>query len=134
MNQYFNGKLSLFLAEVSFDNWVFQFWEKKPWKFKFQKCPFFYHFSSFCYQLHRYLSQNWDSNGHFELLSDVCLNINWVKGYDIFWLNFLFFHAWKSIISGIKYRSKFWYLRRKPAVLFSKWVFFQNSLMMSWAK
>ena len=63
----------------------------------------------------------------------VCLNLNWVKSYDIFWLKYLFFHAWKSIISGVKYRSKFWYLRRKPAVMFSKWVFFQNSLVMSWA-
>ena len=27
-----------------------------------------------------------------------------------------FFHAWKCIISGLKYRSKFWHLRRKPAI------------------
>ena len=31
------------------------------------------------------------------------------------------------------HRCKFWQLRRKPAVIFSKWLFFQNSLMMSWA-
>ena len=37
---------------------------------------------------------------------------------------------WKCIISGVRYRSKFWYLRRKPAVMFSKWVFFQNSLLL----
>ena len=35
-----------------------------------------------------------------------------------------FFHAWKCIIADVKYRSKFWCLRRKPAVMFSKWVFF----------
>ena len=63
----------------------------------------------------------------------VCLNLNWVKSYDIFWLKYSFLHAWKSIIPGVKYRSKFWYPRRKPAVMFSKWVFFQNSLVMSWA-
>ena len=62
----------------------------------------------------------------------VSLNLNWVKSYDIFWLKYLFFHALKSIISGVKYRSKFWYLRRKTAVMFSKWVFFQNCLVMSW--
>ena len=39
---------------------------------------------------------------------------------------------WKCIISGVRYRSKFWYLRRKPADMFSKWVFFQNSLLLSW--
>ena len=60
----------------------------------------------------------------------MCLNLNWVKSYDIFWLKYLFFHAWKSIISGVKYRSKFWYLRAKPDVMFSKWAFFQNSLGM----
>ena len=62
----------------------------------------------------------------------VCLNLNWVKSNDIFWLKYLFFHVWKSIISGVKYRSKFWCLRRKTAVMFSKWVFFQNSLVISW--
>ena len=56
----------------------------------------------------------------------VCLNLNLVKSYDVFWLKCLFFHAWKCIISGVKYRSKFWYIRRKPSVMFSKWVFFQN--------
>jgi hypothetical protein len=63
----------------------------------------------------------------------VCLNFNWVKNCSIFWLKYLFFHTWKSIISGVKDRSKFWYLRRKPAFMVSKWVFFQNSLVMSWA-
>jgi hypothetical protein len=52
----------------------------------------------------------------------LCLNLNWVKSYDIFWLKYLFFHAWKSIILVIKYQSKFWYLRRNPAVMFSRWV------------
>ena len=42
------------------------------------------------------------------------------------------FHAWKCIISGVKYRSMFWHLRRKLAVIFSKWLFFQNSLVISW--
>ena len=36
-------------------------------------------------------------------------------------------------IKLISYRSQFWHLRRKPAVIFSKWLFFQNSLMISWA-
>ena len=44
-----------------------------------------------------------------------------------------FFHAWKYVISRVKYRSKFWHLRRKPAVIFLKWVFLQNFLLISWA-
>ena len=33
----------------------------------------------------------------------------------------------------ISCRSDFWHLRRKTAVIFSKWLFFQNCLGMSWA-
>ena len=36
-------------------------------------------------------------------------------------------------IKLISHQSEFWHLRRKPAVIFSKWLFFQNSLGMSWA-
>ena len=32
------------------------------------------------------------------------------------------FYARNDAFSGVKYRSKFWYLSRKPAVMFSKWV------------
>ena len=42
-------------------------------------------------------------------------------------------HAWKSIISGAFHRSKFWHISRKPAVIFSEWLFFQNCLVMPWA-
>ena len=42
-------------------------------------------------------------------------------------------HAWKCIIWGVFHRSMFWHLRRKPAVIFSKWLFFQNSLVISWS-
>ena len=55
------------------------------------------------------------------------------KYYKTIFVKLNFFHAWKCIISGVKYRSKFWHLRRKPAVIFSEWIFFQNSLEMSWA-
>ena len=54
----------------------------------------------------------------------VCLNLNWIKSYDIIIGWNKFFHAWK-------YRSKFLHLRRKTAVIFSIWLFFQNSLVMS---
>ena len=36
-------------------------------------------------------------------------------------------------IKLISHRSDFWHLSRKPAVIFSKWIFFQNSLGMLWA-
>ena len=35
-------------------------------------------------------------------------------------------------IKHISHRSELWHLRRKSAVIFSKWLFFQNSLMISW--
>ena len=40
-------------------------------------------------------------------------------------------HTWKCIFSGVFYRSQFWHLRRKTAIIFSKWLFFQNSLGLS---
>ena len=43
-----------------------------------------------------------------------------------------FSHAWKCTLSGVKYRNNFWHLKRKPAVTFSKWLFFQNSLVVPW--
>ena len=41
--------------------------------------------------------------------------------------------AWKCMISGIFHRTGFWQLWRKSAVIFSKWMFFQNSLVISLA-
>ena len=41
---------------------VFSILEERKWKLKFQKWPFFDHLWSFLWQLHRYISQNWDSN------------------------------------------------------------------------
>ena len=57
----------------------------------------------------------------------VCLNLNWIKSYDII-IGYFFFHALKCIISRVKYQSKFWHLRRKLAAIFSKCFFF-NSLV-----
>ena len=45
--------------------------------------------------------------------------------YRAILVNNNFFHAWKCIISGLFYRSEFCHLRRKSAVLFSKWQFGQ---------
>ena len=59
-------------------------------------------------------------------------NLNWIKSYDIILTIIFFLYAWKCIISGLVCRSEFWHLRRKPALVFSKWLFFQNSLGLSW--
>ena len=45
-----------------------QFCKKKKWKFTTHKWPFYDHFWSFFSQLHRNLSQNWGSDGLFEVL------------------------------------------------------------------
>ena len=49
----------------------------------------------------------------------VCLNLNLVKSYDIFWLKCLFFHAWKCIISWLFWKIEILHLLRKPALTFS---------------
>ena len=36
-------------------------------------------------------------------------------------------------IKPISNRSEFWHLRRKSAVIFSKWLLFQDSFLISWA-
>ena len=63
---------------------------------RFQKWPFFYHFWSFFANyiniFHKVEIQK------VILRCLVCLNLNWVKSYVIFWLKYLFFHARKSII------------------------------------
>ena len=61
----------------------------------------------------------------------VCLYLSWIKSYDIILVKKKFLHAWKCIILGLVCRSEFYHLPRKPALKFSKWLFFQNSLELS---
>ena len=63
----------------------------------------------------------------------VCWDHNWIKSLGIILAKILFFHCWKCIISGVKNQSEFWYLIRKLALIFSKWLFFQKILGVSWA-
>ena len=49
-----------------------------------------------------------------------------------YWWKYFFLHAWKCIISGVFHRCEFWHLWRKPAIIFSKWLFFKKSLVISW--
>jgi hypothetical protein len=51
----------------------FNFVRKNKIKLKFQKLPFFNHFWSFFWLLHKYLSQNWDSDRHLRCL--MCINL-----------------------------------------------------------
>ena len=62
----------------------------------------------------------------------VFLNPNWIKSNDLISVNYYFFHSWKCIISGLVCRSQFWHCLRKSALIFSKWLFFQNYLRLSW--
>ena len=57
------------LKHIFFHFFGFSILEEKKWKFTPDKKPFFDHFWSFFSQLHRYLSQNWVLDGHFEMLS-----------------------------------------------------------------
>ena len=71
------------------------------------------------------------SKYHLETIQTTFSEIN--NYYEEIFVKINFFHAWKCIISGVKYRSMFWHLIRKSALLFSKWLFFQNSLVISLA-
>ena len=62
----------------------------------------------------------------------VFLYHNWIKSNDIISVNYYFFHSRKCIISGLVCRSQFWHCLRKSALIFSKRLFFQNTLRLSW--
>ena len=95
------------------------------------------------YVAHDILKEFW-KNIHFENMRAVFL---WVvktdfgeeKAYTVARTDFrfyssklcFFFHGWKCIILGAIHRSKFLHLWRKPAVIFSKWLIFQNCLVVS---
>ena len=64
----------------------------------------------------------------------LCLNFDWMYSYNKILVKTFLFHAWMCIISGVVCQSDFYVLRRKPALVFSKWLFFQISLKLSWAK
>ena len=58
------------------------------------------------------------SKYHLETVQTIFSENN--NYYRTIFVKLNFFHAWKCIISGVKYRSKFWHLRRKLAVIFLK--------------
>ena len=62
-----------------------------------------------------------------------CLNLNWIKRCNIKLVKNNFFSCTK--MHHFRAIPPKWILTtlRKPAAIFSKWLFFQNSLGMSWA-
>ena len=74
-------------------NWIL---EEKTWKFKFQKWTFFDHLWSFFWQLYRYLPQNWDSEGHFEVLSVSNLS----KAMTLLFIKMIFFMPENASFQG----------------------------------
>ena len=113
-------------------SFYFQFCKKKKLNFLTHKWPFYDHFWPFF--------GNYIKIFHKAEIQTVILrcfegqNFNWIKSYNIISIKTIFFHAWKCIISGLVCRSEFWHLLRKSALIFSKWLFFQNSLELSWPK
>jgi hypothetical protein len=59
-----------------------------------------------------YKSRSWRSKYHLQTTLSEINNY-----YREIFVKINFFHAWKCIISGVKYQSKFWHLRRKSAVV-----------------
>ena len=74
--------------------------------------------------------QKW-SEYHLDTLQSTLSQNNNCHGAILLKINFC--HVWKCMISGVFRRSLFWQLWRKPAVIFSKWLFFQISLGIPWA-
>ena len=109
----------------------------------------------FCNYVRFFFCNLWLINGHFTTISGlnfanymkifhkaeiqpvilrciVFLTPNWIKSNDIISVKYYFFHSWKCIISGLVCRSQFCHCLRKSALIFSNWLFFQNSLRLSW--
>ena len=108
----------------------FQFWKKISWKFITGKWPFFHCFWSF---FANFMSIFHETEVQTVILRClVSLNLNGIKSYYIILAKNIFLDAWKCIISRIFRRNEFWDLRRKSAFICSKWLFWQNSLMISW--
>ena len=116
-----------------FDKCVFQFWKKK------------YEYLSFKYGHFTTISGNFFATyinishkteiQRVILRCLVCKNLNWIKSYNIILIKSCIFHAWKCIISGpCRASLPKWVLtpQMKPALVFSKWIFFQNYLRLSW--
>ena len=108
----------------------FQFCKKKSWKFKTHRWPFFDCLGSFCAIFMNIFHKNEVQMVILRCL--VSLNLNWIKSYYIILVKKDFFPCLK--MHYFKAISPKWVfnLRRKSAVIFSKWLFWQNSLMISW--
>ena len=64
-------------------------------------------------------------NSHFEkMTADFLLRGNIGENQK--------FHSWKCICLGVFHWSEFWHLRRKPAMIFSNWLFLQKNWVISW--
>ena len=97
-------------------NFFFQFWKKKFWKHITHKWPFLDHFGSF---FANYMSIFHKTEVQTVILRCLgCLNLNWIKSYNMILITIKRMFAWKCIISRVVCRSVFWHLRRKPALVF----------------
>ena len=93
------------------------------------KWPFFDHIWPFFWQLTIFHKTEVQT---ILLRCLVYLYLHWIKSYDIILVKNFFFMPENAFISGLFFRSEFRYLLRKPALIFSKRLFFQNSFGLSW--
>ena len=75
-----------------------------------------------------YCPKNW-SKYHLDTIQTISSKKHDNLGTIL--VKIFYFHAWKCIISRVFHQSEFWHLRGKLALIFSKWIFFQNSLVIS---
>ena len=79
------------------------------------KWLFYSYFWPFSRQLYVCLSQNWSSDGHFDVLCVSISSLDQKLQHIISQKHF--FHAWKCIISGLVCQSEFWLLLSKSALI-----------------
>ena len=75
-----------------------------------------------------YCPKNW-SKYHLDTIQTTFSEKNNHLGTIL--VKIIFFHAWKCIILGVFHRNEFWHLWGNSALICSKWLVFQNSLVIS---
>jgi hypothetical protein len=105
----------------------FSILDEKKLKMLVSKMAIFWPFVIIFWQLHRYISQNWDSDGYFEVLSVSKSKLD-QKLWHYNWLKYFFFMPENASFQGQSTEVCFDTSEKKLAVIFSKWLFKKKPL------
>ena len=100
--------------------------KKQIWKLMTHKWPFLDHFGN-CFA--NYIKIFHKTEVQMVILRCLaCLNLSWIKRYDLICGKIYFCHAWKGIILRVFCQSEFWHLRTKSALIFLKWLIQRHNI------